>query len=235
MTPLGTRLTRVVAPTSSRIPRSPRSNSPAQTLREDSDSGLGEEPDPILAVRVAVLLDVTIDQAKAKLSAALKSYQADWIVQAVGVAEHRKKAGWDFILGVLKNWKAEGGPTPPRPKKVQPATAPPPKEIPPPPLTAAEITDLVNLAMGRSSLAGLVRASIQDAVRKGEIPAEAVPAELLVAGEKTPTAGSLAKAPPQSVGRTISGPFSAPECPSAPRRTRTYNPLIKSQLLCQLS
>ena len=28
--------------------------------------------------------------------------------------------------------------------------------------------------------------------------------------------------------------FESP-CPSAPRRTRTYNPLIKSQLLCQLS
>ena len=105
--------------------------------------------------------------------------------------------------------------------------------LPPPlPLTAAEVAELVVMARSTGPDGMLARVALREGVKTGEIAASSVPAEVLV---KAPTAGPSGKIPPRSVGRTHSRPVLASDGPNAPRRTRTYNPLIKSQLLCQLS
>lgn len=46
----------------------------------------------------------------------IKTYPVNWIEQAIGIATAGNKRNWRYVQGILKNWKAQGGPQNDKPK-----------------------------------------------------------------------------------------------------------------------
>jgi hypothetical protein len=122
----------------------------------------------------------------------MAEFGAEWVGRALDEVErHNRKPGnlpvkrWGFVLGVLANFRREGGPAPERPKPAVPAppwrpTEPP---VPSPPLSADQLGELVALARSPERvIARTGRAALRQAVGSGAIGPELVgliPAEVM--------------------------------------------------------
>lgn len=69
-----------------------------------------------LVVRVVALFGLAAHQAEAKICNAARVFSLAWIAQALDEAERRRPSvrewSWGFVLGILRNFGAEGGPSP---------------------------------------------------------------------------------------------------------------------------
>ena len=212
-----------------------------ETRAESSSSLAARDEESLQALVELVMAWLWVPREKASsllASLALLGYPVEWVRLAIEEARRRNKRDWGFLLGILRNWEREGGPTArPSWKSPQPPVSSPAKQPPPPPpvpLTAADVAELVAMAASRGPDGRLARIALRDAVRMGEVPAEVVPAELLLP-EKAPTAGSSAKIPPRPAGVPSPGPACALDQANTPEWIRTTNLRFRSPIVLQPS
>ncbi len=162
--------------------------------------------DPAFATLVARACGLIPDATPERVGVTIATYGAEWVGQALDQAEKRNhKPGnlpvrsWRYVLGILANWRREGGPpaptteSPPAPPSRRPSPEP---AAPPSRLTAEEVADLLaRCASPERMTAQLGRVSLRIALREGTIGPEllaTIPGELLPppAGLEVPAAGS---------------------------------------------
>jgi hypothetical protein len=161
--------------------------------------------DPAFAVLVARACGLIPDATPERVGVTIATYGGEWVGLALDQAEKRnQKPGklpvrsWRYVLGILDNWRREGGPpapttqAPPAPPARRPAPEP---AAPPSRLTAEEVADLLaRCASAERMTAQLGRVSLRIALREGTISPEllaTIPEELLPppAGPEVPGAG----------------------------------------------
>jgi hypothetical protein len=157
--------------------------------------------DPALAGLVARACRLVPEATPGKVAAAIAESTAEWVGRALDEVErHNRKPGnlpvkrWGFVLGVLANFRREGGPAPERPKPAVPdplRRRPPEPPTPPEPLTADQLAELVALARSPERVkARCGRTALRQGVQDGSIGPEqmaTIPWELLPpAGPEVP-------------------------------------------------
>jgi hypothetical protein len=207
-------ITLTVGLAKSRDDRQPAGGPPPQTPLEEKtknttteggsssspEKGLEKAPeptDPAIAALIDRACKLIPEATPGKVLDAVSVYGADWVSQALDVAERRPKRkdgnkpvySWGFVLGTLKNWRREGGPPPEKPTPAQPAAvpkAPAEPAAPAPKLLPEQLAELLAQARQRGILGRLAATQIRMAAAEGRVPPEllaTVPAELLVAPE----------------------------------------------------
>ena len=88
-----------------------------QTPEKTAAQGLDVALVAALVARVVALFGLAAHQAELKIRAAAELFPLAWIAPALDIAERfRSKAEkwhWGVVLGILKNFRKEGGPAPP--------------------------------------------------------------------------------------------------------------------------
>jgi hypothetical protein len=195
----GSRNRQIVPPSGS--PSTPPQTPPKEFEKTTKDAGGSsssleklpektlEPDDPAIAELVARACTLVPDATVGRVAAAVRTYGADWVRRALGVAEERKPPvkKWRFILGILENWRTEGGLPPEKPPAPAPAArraAEP--EAPVQPLTAEEVAALVAACSQGGYIGHWNRKMLGVRIRSGLIAPELVgtiPAEILSAPE----------------------------------------------------
>lgn len=160
--------------------------------------------DPAFTALVARACGLIADATADRVGVTIATYGVEWVGQALDQVESRNRKpnklpvrSWRYVLGILGNWRREGGPPAP-PTQAPPAppvrrAAAEPAE-PPSRLTAEEVAELVARCESAERMtAYLGRVSLRIALREGAIVPELVatiPAELLAppAGPEVPVA-----------------------------------------------
>jgi hypothetical protein len=149
---------------------------------------------PAIAELIARACRLIPEATPGKVAAAVGDFGAEWVGRALDRVEERNRRpgklpvkSWGFVLGVLANYRREGGPAPQRPvPPTQPAVAKAseasPSE-PPQPLTAEQVAELVEQAGSpHRAMARIATANLRVSVRDGLIPPElaaTIPAGIL--------------------------------------------------------
>jgi hypothetical protein len=160
--------------------------------------------DPVVAELLARAGALVPDVTAGILAHAVATYSADWVRQALGVAEERNRTaqsrgkhrvkGWSFIRGILENWRTEGGPPPEKPAPPVPVPkAPAEPSAPLPKLLPEQLAEMLERSrQGPQALRNLAVSQIRRAILDGQVPPElmaTIPAEIR-AGSEVPAAVS---------------------------------------------
>jgi hypothetical protein len=166
----------------------------------------------ILTARVAILFAWTVEKAGAVIRKATQAFPLAWIGVALDAAEKfRPKAkqwSWGVVLGILKNFEAEGGPSGPSPEisaSLPPAEddlwrspgvtscgqnynppSPPSPELRP---TEAQLEDTIRRARGTGPDARPMRGLVRKWIKLGWVDADVVPPGVLDGPGSGPATG----------------------------------------------
>jgi hypothetical protein len=203
----GSRNRQIVPPSGS--PSTPPQTPPEGFERTTKDTGSSssleklpektpEPDDPAIADLVARACALVPDATVGRVAAAVRTYGADWVRRALGVAEERNRTcrsqsrhpvkKWRYILGILENWRTGGGPPPEESPAPPPAPKPAAEPEAPQPLTAEEVAALVAACSQAGYIGKWNRKMLGVRIRSGLISSELVatiPPEILSAPEVT--------------------------------------------------
>jgi hypothetical protein len=184
-------------------PQTPPSDLQNTTTKGGSSSSPEKAPektpeptDPAIAALCDRACKLIPEATPGKVLDTVSVYGADWVRQALDVAERRPKRkdgnkpvySWGFVLGTLKNWKREGGPPPEKPAPPVPVPKAPPEPLPSlPKLLPEQLAEMVKQAgQGDRVLRNLAVAAIRRAILDGQVPPElmaSIPAEIRAGSE----------------------------------------------------
>jgi hypothetical protein len=162
------------------------------------------EPDPRLAKVVTEVLEYIPEATPGMVNLAIADFELECVERAItafAMTKVRSNA-WGCFLGILRNYKRQGGP--PRvvpPVKIAAAKAAQSAVDSAVPTVEEYIDGMINLARRPGSAGESWREKLRGLVESGEVPRERIPSEVLCLQPTKKLAGeSITTRPPQPAG-----------------------------------
>jgi hypothetical protein len=162
-----------------------------------------EEPDPRLAKVIADVLEYIPEATPGMVNLAICDFTVEFVERAVMAFEMTKVRSdpWACFLGILRNFKRQGGPPriiPVAPSVPEAAAKSGIAETADPRLSADEIAEHVRNQDEPGRIGNLARLALKRGREEGQIPEDTAP--VIPQPEKKPAGESVAKRPPPPAG-----------------------------------